>query len=96
MSINSETVNKLAKLSALKLDEATTAELSHDLSNILDFISQLSEVSTDGVEPMASTVGNSVTPEREDKVTAENNRENLMKNSPKEEMGFFVVPRVVE
>ncbi|MAI07399.1 MAG: Asp-tRNA(Asn)/Glu-tRNA(Gln) amidotransferase GatCAB subunit C [Magnetococcales bacterium] len=96
MSINSETVNKLAKLSALKLDEATTAELSHDLSNILDFISQLSEVSTDGVEPMASTVGSSVTPEREDKVTAENDRENLLKNSPKQEMGFFVVPRVVE
>lgn len=96
MSINSETVNKLAKLSALKLDDASTAELSQDLSNILDFISQLSEVETEGVEPMASTVGSNITPERDDNVTAENDRDNLLENSPKQEMGFFVVPRVVE
>jgi aspartyl/glutamyl-tRNA(Asn/Gln) amidotransferase C subunit len=53
-------------------------------------------VNTDGVEPMASTVGSNITPEREDKVTETNTREALMQNSPKEEMGFFVVPRVVE
>lgn len=96
MSINSETVNKLAKLSALKVDEATNAELCQDLGRILDFVSQLQEVSTDGVEPMASTVGNNITPERADKVTEENNRDALLENSPKQEMGFFVVPRVVE
>ena len=49
MSINSETVNKLAKLSALKVDEATNAELCQDLGRILDLVSQLQEVSTDGV-----------------------------------------------
>jgi aspartyl-tRNA(Asn)/glutamyl-tRNA(Gln) amidotransferase subunit C len=96
MSINSETVNKLAKLSALKVDEATNAELCQDLSKILDFISQLQEVSTDGIEPMTSTVGNNITPEREDRVTEENNREALLQNSPKQEMGFFVVPRVMD
>lgn len=96
MSINSETVNKLAKLSALKVDEATNAELCQDLGKILDFISQLQEVSTEGIEPMTSTVGNNITPEREDKVTEENNREALLSNSPKQEMGFFVVPRVME
>ncbi|MEC8466793.1 MAG: Asp-tRNA(Asn)/Glu-tRNA(Gln) amidotransferase subunit GatC, partial [Pseudomonadota bacterium] len=78
MSINSETVNKLAKLSALKVDTATNAELCHDLGKILDFVSQLQEVNTDGVEPMASTVGSNITPEREDKVTETNTREALM------------------
>lgn len=96
MSIDIKTVNKLAKLSAMKFDDATAAEIGQDLNKIVNFISQLQEVQTDGIEPMTSTVGNNITPEREDKVTAVNNREELQQPAPQSEMGFFVVPRVVE
>lgn len=96
MSIDIKTVNKLARLSSMKFDEATTTEIGADLNKIVNFISQLQEVPTEGIEPMASTVGTKVTPEREDIVTASDDRENLMATSPKQEMGFFVVPRVLE
>ncbi|MFT7433331.1 MAG: aspartyl-tRNA(Asn)/glutamyl-tRNA(Gln) amidotransferase subunit C [Alphaproteobacteria bacterium] len=96
MSIDLKTVNKLARLSAMKFDEETATEIAGDLNKIVDFISQLQEVQTEGVEPMSSTVDTTITPEREDKVTAINDRESLMSTSPKQEMGFFVVPRVIE
>ena len=96
MSIDLKTVNKLAKLSVMKFDEKNAEAIASDLNNIVEFISQLSEVNTDGVEPMSSTVGGSSTPERDDIVTVANDRDNLMNNSPKQEMGFFVVPRVID
>ena len=96
MSIDLKTVNKLAKLSMMKFDEETATEIGGDLNKIVDFISQLQEVQTEGVEPMSSTVGCTVTPERDDVVSAANQRDELMKTSPKQEMGFFVVPRVLE
>lgn len=96
MSIDRDTVLKLEKLSMFQFDEAEREKVQKELGNILDFISQLQEVNTDGVEAMSSTVGAASTPERADKITAENNRENLLRVAPQKEMGFFVVPRVVE
>lgn len=96
MSIDRDTVAKLEKLSMFQFDEAGKEKVQNELGSILDFVSQLQEVNTDGVEAMASTVGAESTPEREDKVTFENNRENLLEGAPNKEMGFFTVPRVVE
>ncbi len=49
--ITTADVQRLARLSSVRLtdDEATT--LSHDIKNILDHVTQLSELDTDGVEP---------------------------------------------
>lgn len=96
MSIDRDAVIKLEKLSMFQFDEAEREKVQTELGNILDFISQLQEVNTDGVEPMSSTVDGASTPERADKVMFENNREDLLAVAPQKEMGFFVVPRVVE
>tara|TARA_R110000868_G_scaffold411733_1_gene708242 strand:+ start:71718 stop:72008 length:291 start_codon:yes stop_codon:yes gene_type:complete len=96
MSIDLKTVNKLAKLSMMKFDEETAIEIGGELNKIVDFISQLQEVPTEGIEPMSSSVSGTSTPERDDVVTTTNDRESLMATSPEQEMGFFVVPRVIE
>ena len=62
-------VEKLATLSRLSFTEQEKQTLQQELGNILDFISQLQEVNTDGVQPMASTVGAASTFERPDSVT---------------------------
>ena len=84
-------VEKLATLSRLSFTQQEKETLQQELGNILDFISQLQEVNTDGVQPMASTVG-----ERPDAVTEENRRDEYLAVSPKSEMGFYVVPKVIE
>ena len=89
-------VEKLATLSRLSFNQQEKETLQQELGNILDFISQLQEVDTDGVEPMSSTVGAASTYERPDEVTEENRRDEYLAVAPKSEMGFYVVPRVIE
>jgi len=51
MTITREDVLHLAKLSNISLSEEQIEPLKKDLDNIVDYISQLDELDTDGVEP---------------------------------------------
>lgn len=51
MEINQETVAHLAELSNFSLSEEESQHLEADLSGIINYISQLDELKTDGVEP---------------------------------------------
>lgn len=89
-------VEKLATLSRLTFTDSEKQTLQKELGSILDFISQLQEVNTDGVEPMLSSVGSAATFERPDQVTEPNRRDDYLAIAPKSEMGFYVVPKVIE
>jgi len=96
MSIDLKTVDKLCKLSMLDFEASEKEEMREELSKILDFVSQLQSANTDGVEPMSSSVHAQSTPEREDVITGDDQRDSYLAVSPKSEMGFYTVPRVVE
>ncbi len=51
MEIKKEDVEYLAKLSNFSLSEQENIQLQKDLKNILNYVNQLDEVDTDGVEP---------------------------------------------
>ncbi len=95
MALDKATVARIAALARIKVPEGEQEHLAHELSNILDWIAQLNEVPTDGIEPMAS-VADMRLPEREDIVTDGNIRERILANAPQAQKGFFVVPKVVE
>ncbi len=57
MSIDRETVLKIAALSAIKVPEEDLDHLASDLGKIIEFVEQLAEVDTDDVEPMTSVWG---------------------------------------
>ena len=52
MKINREAISKLASLSKLKFNDNEMDLISKDLSKMLDFINQLENLDTDGVEPL--------------------------------------------
>lgn len=95
MSIDKETARRAAKLARIAVSEDELDKLAGELSGILGFMEQLSEVDVDGVEPMTS-----VTPmrlkRREDIVTDGNMPEKILSNAPDAREGFFAVPKVVE
>jgi aspartyl-tRNA(Asn)/glutamyl-tRNA(Gln) amidotransferase subunit C len=95
MAIDEKTVRKTARLARLALPEERVAAMAGELSGILAWIEQLNEVDIDGVEPMTSAVAATL-PMRDDKVTDGDDPERVLKNAPKAEHGFFVVPKVVE
>jgi aspartyl-tRNA(Asn)/glutamyl-tRNA(Gln) amidotransferase subunit C len=95
MAIDVDTVRKVAKLARIAEPEAALSKLAEELSGIIAWIEQLDEVDTEGVAPMASCVAASL-PMRADRVTDGDRRDDVLRNAPKADRGFFVVPKVVE
>jgi len=95
MIIDAATVRRVAKLAHIREREDRLDALATELSGILQWIEQLNEVDTEGVEPMASAVAVAL-PMREDVVTDGGDRAAILANAPSARGGFFVVPKVVE
>ena len=95
MSVDTETVRRVARLARIAVDEKDLAPLAGELNVILGWVEQLGEVDVDGVEPMTS-----VTPmrlkRRPDEVTDGNRREDVLLNAPDARAGFYTVPKVIE
>lgn len=96
MSIDEKTVRKVAKLARIALAEERVPAMAAELNGIMAWIEQLNEVDIEGVAPMTSAVEGLALPMREDVVTDGGDPDRVLKNAPKAEDGFFVVPKVVE
>lgn len=94
MSIDKQTVVKVARLARIRLDEKEQEHFTRELNGILKFVEQLQEVNTDGV-PELNSVSNVTLPRRKDVVTDGHIREDVLKNAPASEHGCFVVPKVI-
>ncbi len=95
MSVDKDTVRRIAKLSRIALDEARVDPMVDELNAIFAWVQQLNEVNVEGVPPLTSVVAQRLKM-REDKVTEGGNANALMANAPEGEDHFFVVPKVVE
>ena len=95
MKIDKNTTIKIAKLTRLKVKDNEIAELSSQLSSILDWVEQLDEVNTSKVEPL-SNVSMSELPLRKDEKVDDDKSNEILSNAPEKLENYFVVPKVVE
>jgi aspartyl-tRNA(Asn)/glutamyl-tRNA(Gln) amidotransferase subunit C len=95
MTVDRETVRRIARLARLAVDEDQTAAMETELNALLTWVEQLQEVDVEGVPPMASVVEQRLKM-RDDVVTDGGYAQDLMLNAPQAEDHFFVVPKVVE
>ncbi len=86
-------VEHVAKLARLELTEEEKEKFTKQLGDVLKHVEAMNEVDTSNVEPMAHAI-DFVNVTREDKVFYEQTKEELMKNAPDEENGFFRVPKI--
>jgi aspartyl-tRNA(Asn)/glutamyl-tRNA(Gln) amidotransferase subunit C len=95
MSVDADTVRRIAHLARIAVDEAEIPHLEGELNAMLAFVEQLSEVDVNGVEPMTS-----VTPmamkQRLDVVGEGGIADQVLSNAPAAQDHFFLVPKVVE
>jgi len=95
MSIDAETIRRVAQLARIAIREDEVAHLQGEVNAVLAFVEQLNEVNVEGVEPMTS-----VTPmemkKRADVVTDGNIVDDILANAPATENHFFLVPKVIE
>jgi aspartyl-tRNA(Asn)/glutamyl-tRNA(Gln) amidotransferase subunit C len=95
MEVDEDTVRRIARLARIKVTDAEAKALEGELSGILDWVKQLDEVDTAGIEPMTAVVSTSLKM-REDRVTDGGIADDIVANAPAREDHFFVVPKVVE
>ena len=100
MSVTREEVAKIASLARIKMGDDELDTMVPELNNILNWVEQLGEVDTSGVEPMTAVIPNTLRL-REDVVDADpktggGRREDVLANAPAAEHGFFGVPKVIE
>jgi aspartyl-tRNA(Asn)/glutamyl-tRNA(Gln) amidotransferase subunit C len=95
MSVDKDTVRRIAKLARLAIPEARLAPMADELNGIFKWVEMLGEVDVQGVPALTSVVAQKLK-RREDKVTDGGNADALMQNAPNAEDHFFTVPKVVE
>lgn len=95
MSLDKATVRAIAELARIEVKDEELDHLAGELSNILTFVEQLSEVNTDGVAPMIAAA-DIAAPQRADVVNDGAYPDKVLANAPEAAEGFFTVPKVVE
>ena len=92
--LRQEDVQKVALLARLQVDDADLAKFTHQLTQIVEYIRQLEELPTEGVEPMAHAV-ELANVFAADEVQASLPRDAALANSAKRDTEFFRVPAVL-
>ena len=95
MSVDADTVRKIARLARIGISDAQVAPLADELSTILGWIEQLGEVDTTGVAPMTAVIPNHLA-WRADVITDGDIQDKVLANAPDATSGFFAVPKVIE
>ena len=94
-AISKKDVEYVARLARLKLTEEEREEFTLQLNKVLDYMAKLEELDTTGIEPTAQVVPLSNV-RREDETCPSPPVEEILKNAPDEERGYFKVPRIIE
>ena len=95
MEVTDALVDRIAHLARLDLPESERTSMKQDLERMIRFVEKLSELDTTGVEPllhMSDVTGNL----REDEVRGSVTREEALKNAPRHDERFFLVPKVIK
>lgn len=95
MTENKIDIRHLSDLAKLKLSEAESTAVEHDLKRIIDMVDLMQSIDTEGVLPLAHPL-DSQARLRPDRVTEEDDRERYQRGAPATEDGLYLVPRVVE
>ena len=95
MEINREAISKLASLSKLKFNENEMDLISKDLSKMLDFINQLENLDTNGIEPLIH-INEETNILREDQIDDMLSQKAALLNSPTKDGTYFKLPKVLD
>ena len=96
MSIDKNTVKKIANLAKIELTNHEIEIYSNQLTNIIDFMNKLDEVDTSKVESIHNTNLDNHSNRTKDIVNDGNYVKKILKNAPDSKEGFFTTIKVIE
>jgi len=95
MSINDETLKKLATLSKLDISDDQIIPLKKDIDSILSMIAQIEEINTDEVKPLSHPLEINQRL-RDDAAELNNIKKDIQKLSSNIENDLYIVPKVID
>ena len=96
MQVDNALLTKLEKLSFLKVSDDKREEIIGQLSEIVSFVDNLSELDTDGISDKFA-MNDNATITREDTPSCDRTiNDNIIKNAPNSADNFFIVPKIIE
>lgn len=96
MQVDEALLTRLEKLSYLKIDDDKRQEIISQLSEIVSFVDNLSELDTEGVDDKF-VMSDASTRVREDSVVSSQSvSEDILAHAPQSADNFFVVPKIIE
>tara|TARA_Y100001954_G_C15801257_1_gene600231 strand:+ start:1966 stop:2256 length:291 start_codon:yes stop_codon:yes gene_type:complete len=95
MKIDKKLISDLAKLAKLNFDEKSSKAMENDLKKIIGFVNKLSEIDTDNVDPLIY-LSEEINVLRKDNVTSNLSQQEALKNAPKKDSDYILVPKVIK
>lgn len=95
MTIDRQTINKVAGLARIAVADHEVEELTSDMNKILTFMEKLNELDTTGVQPLVY-MNEEENVWREDVVKQEISVEDGLKSSALHNEQYFFVPKIIE
>jgi aspartyl-tRNA(Asn)/glutamyl-tRNA(Gln) amidotransferase subunit C len=94
MPLSRSDVEKISLLARLQFSEDELDQMTAQLSQIVQYVEQLSDLDTDNVEPMAHTL-DLVDVVRPDETRPSLPREEVLANAPRHDDEYYRVPAVL-
>ena len=95
MEITNKLIQDIAALAKLEFDERSAEQMKADLEKIIGFVDKLSEIDTEGVDPLIY-LSEEVNVLREDEIKAVISQVEALKNAPEKDSDYFKVPTILK
>jgi aspartyl-tRNA(Asn)/glutamyl-tRNA(Gln) amidotransferase subunit C len=95
MALTPRDVEHIAHLARLEVSDDEIADYVEKLSSIIDLVAELGRLDTTDVVPMAHPL-DMAQRLRSDEVTEVDHRDLYQDNAPATELGYYLVPKVLE
>ena len=92
--LSREEVIKIATLARIELQEAEIEKFQKDLSSVLDYVEELQQVDTDGLEIVSSVTGLENV-QRQDTAVMIDYQEDIMANAPERKDKYYKVKSIL-
>ena len=95
MKITNKLIQDIAALAKLEFDEQSAEQMKADLEKIIGFVDKLSEIDTEGVDPLIY-LSEEVNVLREDEIKGVISQVEALKNAPEKDSDYFKVPTILK
>ncbi|VAY87431.1 Aspartyl-tRNA(Asn) amidotransferase subunit C @ Glutamyl-tRNA(Gln) amidotransferase subunit C [hydrothermal vent metagenome] len=96
MTIDNTLVNKLSKLSSIKIEDNKKEALKAELGEIVNFIENLNEIDVSSIDEIFSPIGEETILREDVAVHNKDISSHIIHHAPKSNDGYFIVPQIIE